>query len=181
MGFTKYIRITAFALLMLALPVDDSFAGNASQFVGWYKVLSSTYTTPKTEFMLVDNDTLGVLWERYVESSLPDNLQQYKDQLTILTGFIQRDFIVICFEATSIITPRYLKVIRGESDVLELYQRDDGNYDMATREDGKIDRYLLAPPVPRPGNQFLVDWKRTFSAKFRLTDPAVHIKSIVFE
>lgn len=125
----------------------EASAASARHFVGAYRILTPP-PADGDQYLVVDNGTLLEIWTKYADSPLPPDLQQYKDEPTILAGFTNREFLILAFEAFSTILDRYLRIASGDSDLLELYRRDDGQFDSGTRWDGKVDRYLLAPPVP---------------------------------
>ena len=140
---------SAFVLSALIFSGATALAGNAAQFVGIYNIVSPP-PQGEPEYFLVDNDTLQVIWDRYAESTLPADLEPYKNELVILAGFTDRDFLILAFEEVSTIQPRYLKLLGSEDELIELYQRTDGRYDMGTRQAGQVQIYLLDAPVPLP-------------------------------
>lgn len=121
-------------------------AASATHFVGAYKILSGDQKAD--EYLVIDNGTLQQIWDKYADEPLPASLVPYKEEPTILAGFTNRDFLILAFEVYSTITARFLQMEGGEGEVLEVFKRDDGLNDAATKQAGAIRRYLLAAPVP---------------------------------
>src|SRR3989338_4633902 len=145
------ILCSAFIFSTFSFPAAnaDAVAGGATQFVGIYNIVSPP-PSGEPEYLVVDNGTLQEIWDKYADSPLPGDLVQYKDEMTILAGFTDRDFLILAFEALSTITDRYLKILGGDDDLLELLRRPEGRYDLGTRAAGQVQIYLLDPPMPLP-------------------------------
>jgi hypothetical protein len=128
------------------LAANKNADAGASIFKGAYQILSPA--TPQAEYLVVDTGTLQEIWDKYADSPLPADLVPYKEEPTIISGFTNRDFLILGFESMALVTDRYLRMSNNQNDVLEIYRRDDGQYDSATKESGVVNQYLLAAPVP---------------------------------
>ena len=136
------LALCAFLFLVPAIKAS----ADASLFKGAYRIISPA--TPDAEYLIIDTGTLQEIWDKYADSPLPADLVPYKEEPTIISGFTNRNFLILGFESFAMVTDRYLRLTNNQSDVIEVYRRDDGQYDSATRESGVVDRYVLEAPVP---------------------------------
>ncbi len=125
-------------------------AGKATPFQGWYEILSIQDRAEKKEYFLLVADTLGNIWARFGEGPLPPDLEKYRHEPSILTGFTNRGFTLLNLERSALITENFLIVSGEGEDRLELARRPDGKFDMGTRQGKRISLYLLAPPKQIP-------------------------------
>ena len=125
---------------------SNAFAFQAEHFRGWYEILGSS--NKLQSFVLVDVDTLGNIWAKYSDGDLPEDLEQYREEPTIISGFTNREFVMVSFEAFAMITERYLRMSGDDGLLYELYRQDNGTYALGIRENGNVSRYLLAAPTP---------------------------------
>lgn len=149
----SFKKISIFMLpLMLVLSSSAWAAGTAQPFVGWYHIVSERKDAQEKElgYLLVDRGTLQEIWDKYADSEMPADLQQYRNEMTILAGFTHREFLMLSFEAISMITDRYLRLQSGSERMLEIYRQDDGSYLLGTRENGVDNRYLMSAPTATP-------------------------------
>lgn len=178
------VKLFICALAIAIIPAAGE-ASEASRFVGWYHILAPAQ--PKKEYLLIDTGTLLEIWNKYASSPLPEDLQKYKDEPTILAGFTNRDFLILCFEQTAVVADRYLSVGGGQGDQLDLYRRDDGSFDMATKQNGNVDRYLLASPAPNPSQLalqrggFREEFYLGSKQKMHAARESIQLKPIVFK
>ncbi len=138
-----------FVVLMMFVSVD-SWASRASHFRGWYEVLSGGPSDGQKHFMLVEVDTLGKIWDRYIEDKFPPEFEDQRDVPFLLVGFTFREILAFTPEANALITDDFLAVPGGGSDRMELKRRADGQYDMAARQNGSVSQYLMAAPTEEP-------------------------------
>lgn len=144
----------ALSLALWLIPVCPAGASPVQGFVGWYHLLAERNArSPQTQelgYLLIDYGTLADIWAKYADSPLPANLEQYRNEATILSGFTHRDFLMLSFEALSTVTERYLRVNSGNDMLLEIYRLDDGSYFVGTRDGLVENRYLASPPTEEP-------------------------------
>ena len=140
-------------LLALALSVfipSQVWAGRAEPFKGIYDILSQHDRSATQAIFLLDNDTLGNIWAKYAEGPLPADLEQYRNEPSIIAGFNNRDLLFFGLERGALIADGFLALQGGDGEQLELNRRADGQYDMAVKEKGRITLYLLAAPRALP-------------------------------
>ena len=131
--------------------MEFAAAESAARFKGWYPIMQEGQVSAQVqEYMLIDVDTLENIWMKYSQGDLPENLEDYRYESTIIGGFTHNNFLILAFEAFAFVTERYLKIDGSGDMLLELYLRDDGNFNGATRENTNIFRYLFAPPLAMP-------------------------------
>jgi hypothetical protein len=143
-------------LFVVALPLN-SFAAKATHLKGWYPIISQqngapAADEPKTEYFLVDTDTLAVIWDRYAGTALPADLESVKNEIAIITGFTNRDLIFLSLEKVTTVGSNFL-AMSGDKKQMELRRRPDGSgSDLATVVEGAISLYRLAPATATPTN-----------------------------
>lgn len=120
----------------------EAWAGVADRFVGWYR-LDSVVRLDELGYMLLDNDKLGVLWDRYADTPLPEDLEKYREEMSIIAGFTHQDYLVLTFEALATVTDRYLRIVGEGNELFEIYQRDDGQYLVGYRQ-GPVTRVFVS-------------------------------------
>lgn len=128
---------------------QEAFAFKSSHFKGWYEVLSRKDLSSKS-YVLVDVDTLEILWGRYGEGPLPPDLEQYRNEPSILAGFTDRTLIFFLLERGALVSETYLALQGGGGDKFELKKRPDGKFDLGVRDKGHISLYLLDSPRESP-------------------------------
>lgn len=122
----------------------------AQAFRGLYPLAEAdgVPVAPDSEYVLVDADVLHVIWAKYASGDLPESLEQYRDEPVIIAGFTHRDFVVLAFEAFSMVTDRYLRLSGGDDQRFELFRQDDGKYRVGTIKNGSNNIYLTNSPLP---------------------------------
>lgn len=137
-----------FVLFTLAF-TNIAHAHRADPFKGWYKVLTKT-NAEDSQYVFVDVDTLGGIWQKYGEGPMPPSWEPHKDEPSILVAFTDRDTIFLALEKNSVIANGYLALQGAGTDILELGKRPDNNYNMGVKDNEVVSRYLLAPPTTSP-------------------------------
>lgn len=126
-------------------------ASKATPFKGWYEVLSRRdVAIEQKDYLLVDVDTLEVLWHRFSDSPFPPDLESYRKEPSILAAFTDRPLYFFVLERSALIGNEYLSLQGAGGDQLELRKRQDGRFDLAVRDNARISVYLLAPPKAAP-------------------------------
>lgn len=133
----------------------SAFAGKADPYRGVYDILSrqdkGALEVPKeAPIFLFDTDTLGKLWEKYAEKPLPPNLEQYRNEPSILAGFSDRNTIFLALEKSIFFGNGYISIPGGDNDRLEMRRRPNGQFDMAVQEHNVVSIYVLAAPRAIP-------------------------------
>lgn len=155
-GRGREIRMKALLIAMMALLATPSlsWAGRAEHFKGWYEILAGAQQEdpqqPQRQFMLLDNDTLANIWARYSKDPLPENLQEIKEEPTIIVAFTDRNVLFLTLERGSTIGPDFLSISGAGTNQLEMKRAADGSYDMAMIVAGELHRTKLAAPVADP-------------------------------
>lgn len=144
----KWLLSLALALSFFGTP--SAWAGRAEPFKGIYDILSQQDRSTTQPIFLLDNDTLGNIWAKYAEGPLPADLEQYRNEPSIIAGFNNRDLLFFGLERGALIADGFLALQGGDGEQLELSRRPDGQYDMAVKEKGRITLYLLAAPRALP-------------------------------
>lgn len=126
----------------------SAWAGRAEPFKGIYNIVWQQDRTATQPIFLLDNDTLGNIWAKYAEGPLPADLEQYRNEQSIIAGFNNRDLLFFGLERGALIADGFIALQGGDGEQLELARRPDGQYDMAVKERGRITLYLLAAPRP---------------------------------
>ena len=149
---------TVIATMMVLVSSSNAFAYKSSVFKGWYEILSQTNSAedvnvpPKKEYMLIDVDTLGNIWAKYGSGPLPKDLEQYRQEPSILAGFTNQNLLFLNLEKSALIADGYLSLAGTNGNALELQKKGNGQFDMATRDNGHVSRYLLSGPTEHPSN-----------------------------
>jgi hypothetical protein len=146
------VRLLIVLALVCLFPLE-AFASRAAPFKGWYEILSRSdrgAAPLERAYFLLDADILGAIWERYADGPLPEDLEQYRNEPSILAGFTNRSLIFLGLERGALIGNGYLAIHGGDGESLELRRRPDGRFDMAVKEGALTSIYLLAAPRAVP-------------------------------
>lgn len=134
----------------------QSWAYKADPFKGWYQILSGmTQPSEKLQmdekkYMFIDSDLLKNIWTKYADGPLPKDLEEYKDEPSILVAFTHRDTLFLSLERGALFGNGYLAIQGSGNNMMELARKPDANFDLGLRENNQISRYLLAPPTEQP-------------------------------
>lgn len=143
--------VFTWGLFLIFLAPAISEASRASHFKGWYQVLSRKDVSPESrDYVLIDVDTLEALWHRYSESAFPPDLEEYRNEPSILAAFTDRSLYFFLLERGALIGNDYLSLQGEGGDQMELRKRPDNRFDLAVRDKDRISLYLLAPPKASP-------------------------------
>lgn len=124
----------------------------AQAFIGLYQIVEANESpVAEEEYLLLDADRLEVIWGRYADGDLPENLVPYKDEPVIIAGFTNRDFVILKFEEFSVIRGDYLRMEGADEQLFEILRLAGGGARVATRKNGIVNRYLttMARDIPR--------------------------------
>ncbi len=127
-------------------------AQKADAFEGIYEIVSRTDRPAganSPEYFLLDADTLGNIWSKYAEGPLPADLEQYRNEPSILAGFTNRPLIFLTLERAALVTPTYIALDGGQGERMELRKRADGA-DLGVLEKNVVSIYSLNPAQPIP-------------------------------
>lgn len=142
-------RFSIFCLSFFFFLPLSSFANKADAFKGWYQIMSQSQSRkpiPK-EYFLLDADSLQNLWHKYSSQDFPPDWNDLKEEPSILAAFTNRDFLILTLTKNALISDTFLQIAGGDR-LLEMRRRPDGTFDMATKENQSVSRYLLAVPEP---------------------------------
>jgi hypothetical protein len=97
----------------------------------------------RRDYMIVDVDTLGGIWEKHSNRPLPPDLEPYREEPSILVTFTDRDTQFLTFERSAMIGATFLAISGSDNDRMELSKRADGGYDLGIREKNAVTLYNL--------------------------------------
>ncbi|HEY8280647.1 MAG TPA: hypothetical protein VIH99_13540 [Bdellovibrionota bacterium] len=142
--------IQALLLASVFFHAGEAFAFRASHFRGVYEVKSEHARDPEPKkYVIVDVNTVAVLWSLYGEGDLPEKLIPVKNEPAVLAGFNFRDGLFFTLEQNCMITDYFLGVKGGENNLFNLRKHDDGTNDSAVRVNGVTSFYDLGPRQER--------------------------------
>jgi hypothetical protein len=131
--------------VLCAFPLfaGNAFAFKATPFKGAYQIVSqSAPAALDRQLMSIDVDTLEVMWAKYASGPFPTNLEDIKNEGTILVHFGNRDTSFFTLEANCMISANYMSIHDDDKD-MEIRTRPDGNYDLAVTEKNVTAFYVL--------------------------------------
>ena len=143
----KIFLITIFAFAF----ASPAFAFKADALKGLYEIISqsSPQTNKDKSYLLVDTNTLLIIWQKYASGDLPSDLVPYKDHGAIIAGFTNRNFTILVLEENATVGGGYMH-ISGDNTELELARQPNGQFQAGVVENQNLSRYLLAAPQPLP-------------------------------
>lgn len=144
----KLFYIFLFIVFLCSFQVEANY--KAGHFVGLYRITSQFQGVESEEYLLVDVGPLLTIWRKYFHENLPEHLESYRNEPTILAGFTHRSFAILSFENLSLITDTYLRVSGSRGTMIELLRRQNGRYETAARQKGQVTKYRLEPPRALP-------------------------------
>ncbi len=133
-------------LLGIFLFAVNALAFKADGFKGIYPILSPT--TPGIDsYIIIDTNTLGILWSKYSTAPLPDDLASVKDEPAIIAAFTNRNLMFLTLESTAVVGTNFLHLL-GDNTEFELVRQANGQSNVGVAEDGNLSNYLLGVPSP---------------------------------
>ncbi len=148
----RVLKFYVWAILYCAVWGASAYATPAQSFRGMYPLMEADGqpVTPDSEYLIVDADILEIIWRKYAGGDLPPNLEQYRNEPSIIAGFTDREFVILSFEAFSMVTENYLRMTSGDEMRFEFFRQPDGTYLVGTIKEGSNNRYLTGSPLDLP-------------------------------
>jgi len=87
-----------------------------------------------------------VIWAKYAEGPLPENLEHLRNEPTIMARFTNRMQYFFGLEGGALIGNSYIVMEDSNRDRFELMRRPDGNWDLAVKVGERLTIYSLGPP-----------------------------------
>ena len=124
----------------------NSFAFKADAFKGVYPILSPA-DPDKPSYLLVDTNTLEVIWSKYASGPLPNDLADIKNSPVIIAAITNTNIVFLSLESNSLVGTNFLH-LSGDGSTFELARQPNGQSQLGISQNGAISTYLLDVPSP---------------------------------